>query len=257
MEYTLEDLTVEEIAAGYRKDAEGNCTCLACATLFPHGEIFNFNERFFEPERAVQLHLQTEHPQYFFNLLNSDSRYVSFTENQKQLLTLLQSGLSDKEIAQKTGLAQPTIRHQRFTFREKAKQAKMTLALYEMAMAARRGGDEEIVSIHDNAKMVDARYVTTTVEKEKTIASFFEAESPLRLKSLPAREKKKIIVLSRIAEEFTPRHKYSEADVNRMLKDIYEDHATLRRYLIEYGFFGRTIDGSAYWRNEGPGHTAP
>lgn len=43
---------------------------------------------------------------------------------------------------------------------------------------------------------------------------------------------------------------YSEREVNRILKRIYEDYANLRRALIEYGFIDRTNDGSSYWVKE-------
>lgn len=43
----------------------------------------------------------------------------------------------------------------------------------------------------------------------------------------------------------------NEREVNEILKGIYPDFASLRRYLIEYGFFERTRDGSAYWRHPG------
>jgi hypothetical protein len=34
--------------------------------------------------------------------------------------------------------------------------------------------------------------------------------------------------------------------VNEILKNAYEDYATLRRYLIEYDFMDRKADGSQY-----------
>ena len=34
---------------------------------------------------------------------------------------------------------------------------------------------------------------------------------------------------------------------NSVLKLIYEDYATIRRYLIEYGFMERTNDCKEYW----------
>ena len=51
-----------------------------------------------------------------------------------------------------------------------------------------------------------------------------------------------------IAKEFEEGIRYSEVQVNEILKDIYPDYVTLRRYLIEYGYLERTRDGSAYWK---------
>ena len=51
-----------------------------------------------------------------------------------------------------------------------------------------------------------------------------------------------------IAKEFEEGIRYSEVQVNEILKDIYPDYVTLRRYLIEYDYLERTRDGSAYWK---------
>ncbi len=66
------------------------------------------------------------------------------------------------------------------------------------------------------------------------------------LKSYPAREKKKIIVLEEISRNFSKGKQYSEKEINRILKRVYEDYATIRRALIEYGFIERKKDGSSY-----------
>ena len=71
---------------------------------------------------------------------------------------------------------------------------------------------------------------------------------PLRLKTFPPKEKKKVVILRTIAKEFEEGIRYSEVQVNEILKDIYPDYVTLRRYLIEYGYLERTRDGSAYWK---------
>ncbi len=60
--------------------------------------------------------------------------------------------------------------------------------------------------------------------------------SPLRLKTFPAKEKKKIVVLKKISEQFENKRRYLEKEVNEVIKGIFDDFATIRRYLIEYGF---------------------
>ncbi|MCI1580038.1 MAG: DUF2087 domain-containing protein, partial [Clostridium beijerinckii] len=70
------------------------------------------------------------------------------------------------------------------------------------------------------------------------------------LKSYPAREKKKIIVLEEISRNFSKGKQYSEKEINRILKRVYEDYVTIRRALIEYGFIERKKDGSSYWIKE-------
>ncbi|MNW69193.1 hypothetical protein D3C74_481460 [compost metagenome] len=49
---------------------------------------------------------------------------------------------------------------------------------------------------------------------------------------------------------FDAKKKYSEKEVNEILRTVDSDYATLRRYLIEYGFIDRKDDGSLYWVKE-------
>jgi len=186
-------------------------------------------------------------------LTSNDKKYTGITENQKELFKMIYSGMSDNEIAKITGVAPATIRHQRFVFREKAKQAKLYLSIYELALqgAAKSktmpNGNEEIIDIHKGAKMVDDRYFVTKAEEQKVISTMFSSLSPLKLKTFSAKEKKKIVILKKIAEQFEMNKRYSEKELNSIIKGIYEDFATIRRYLIEYGFMERTNDCKEYW----------
>ena len=46
---------------------------------------------------------------------------------------------------------------------------------------------------------------------------------------------------------FEKEKKYTEQEVSEILKNLYDDFATLRRYFIEYGFMARSKDGLQYW----------
>jgi len=61
------------------------------------------------------------------------------------------------------------------------------------------------------------------------------------------KEKKKIVILKKISGQFEESRHYSEKEINTILKAIFEDYATIRRYLIEYGFMMRTTDCKEYW----------
>lgn len=106
---------------------------------------------------------------------------------------------------------------------------------------------DSIIPIHEGAKMVDARYITTKEESDKIIATVFESLSPLKLKIFSAKEKKKIVTLRKVVEQFEKGKIYTEKEVNQILKAIYDDFPTMRRYLIEYGFMDRTTDCAQYW----------
>jgi len=88
--------------------------------------------------------------------------------------------------------------------------------------------------------------VTTEEQREIGGRYFLEGES-LSLKSFPKKQKAKLVVLNRIAELFDRAKRYTEKEVNAILGGVYEDHVTIRRYLIEYGFLARKPDGSEYW----------
>lgn len=67
------------------------------------------------------------------------------------------------------------------------------------------------------------------------------------LHTFPAKEKKKIIILREIATNFKSGEIYTEKEINRVLKRIYDDYVLIRRYLIEYGFLDRNTNGTGYW----------
>lgn len=247
-------ISLDEIEAGYEYQPHRKTfTCLACGKEFEMGEMFTFDGRFYDASKAILLHIEREHGSMLDILTSFDKKYTGITENQRELLSLIHQGLSDKEIASQTGVAPSTIRHQRFVFREKAKQAKLYLAIFdvvEKAAAERKTKvpEDELVNIHSGARMVDDRYFISKAEEDKTIAAVFESLQPLKLKVFSHKEKKKIVILRRIAEEFVKDRRYAEKEVNAILKAIYEDYATIRRYLIEYGFMERTNDCREYWK---------
>lgn len=250
----LAGMTIEEIKNGYLFDRQADkYVCNLCSSEFENGEIFKIGERYFDAGRMVKLHIQKEHEDILHILGSCDKKYTGITENQKELLGMIYSGMTDNEIAGKTGVAPATIRHQRFVFREKAKQAKLYLAIYELAVqgavSSKKPPDkaEEIIDVHKGAKMVDDRYFITKAEEEKIIQTMFSSLDPLKLKTFSPKEKKKIVILKKISQQFDKSKRYDEKEVNSLLKAIYEDFATLRRYLIEYGFMERTKDCKEYW----------
>ena len=70
-----------------------------------------------------------------------------------------------------------------------------------------------------------------------------------RLRTIPAKHSKLLVVLDHLAQEFEPGRTYSEAEVNEMLRRFHPDFAALRRYLVENGFMTR--EDSLYWRSGG------
>jgi len=69
-----------------------------------------------------------------------------------------------------------------------------------------------------------------------------------RLKSLPAQHKKQQAVLRHIVKRFEPGARYSEKQVNEMLRQVHDDTATLRRALVDERLLAR--QAGEYWRTD-------
>ncbi|MET7394743.1 DUF2087 domain-containing protein [Dactylosporangium sp. NPDC005572] len=71
-----------------------------------------------------------------------------------------------------------------------------------------------------------------------------------RLTQIPAAQGKRLVVLEHISSAFEPGVHYPEREVNAILRAWHDDHAALRRYLVDTGFLTRA--DSVYWRSGGP-----
>jgi hypothetical protein len=81
----------------------------------------------------------------------------------------------------------------------------------------------------------------------ETVRRFFSPEG--RLHTMPTRQAKRQLVLDRVAQHFQPGKTYAEHDVDAVLKEIHDDHAALRRYLVDHGLLTR--EDNVYWRSGG------
>ena len=71
-----------------------------------------------------------------------------------------------------------------------------------------------------------------------------------RISVIPAKRAARFLLLDQVAQAFEPGNRYSEIAVNNILKSVYDDHAALRRYLVDEELLSRTPDGT-YWRSGG------
>lgn len=83
--------------------------------------------------------------------------------------------------------------------------------------------------------------------REVVLRAFVGADG--RLAAIPTKIGKRLVVLDFLAQDFEVGRTYPEAEVNALLRRHHDDHAALRRYLIEEGFMERR-DG-VYWRAGG------
>jgi hypothetical protein len=83
-------------------------------------------------------------------------------------------------------------------------------------------------------------------DEEAVLRSFFRDG---RLTEVPTKASKRRIVLERVALEFEPGRHYDEREVNVIVGAFFNDHAALRRYLVDEGFLDR--EAGTYWRSGG------
>jgi hypothetical protein len=70
-----------------------------------------------------------------------------------------------------------------------------------------------------------------------------------RIIAMPAKRSRRLLLLDCVAQHFEPGRRYPEAEVDAILKSLHDDHAALRRYLIDEQLMSR--EAGIYWRTGG------
>lgn len=94
-------------------------------------------------------------------------------------------------------------------------------------------------------------FTITLEEQEKILRTYFKEGLEGPLHGFPSKERRKIIILKHIMKGFKSNQRYTEKEVNEILKQVFQDYVMLRRYLVDYGFMERTEDGLTYWVKDG------
>ena len=235
--------SVNDLKRGYVfAAAQDRFHCLCCGFKTEPGQIYRAADAYYDAEKFIRIHIETEHGSPLQILLQLDKRWTGLTELQTQLIGLFAGGVSDQEIAGQLGSGSvSTIRNHRFLLREKLKQAKCFLAIGELM--------EELSQTKSTAPVAKETGSVSAAE-QKILATYFPQGIEGPLATYPGREKRRLIVLRQLAERFSPDRAYDEKEVNAVLSAAYEDHVLLRRHLIDYGFLSRRPDGSEYRRND-------
>lgn len=224
----------------------GRFICLIDGMVCEKGVIYQEEGVFYEAERYMQHYIQQHHTSMFSYLVELDKKWTGMTEIQSGMVQSFYQGRSDTEIVAEVGGSKSTIRNHRFALREKTKQAKVFLAIMEL-LEEQQNDPAPLVSVHRTATMVDERYAVTEKESQDILKQYFKEGLDGPLSEFPRKEKRKIVILRHLMNGFNPGTKYTEKEVNAVLKRSYGDYVTLRRYMIEYGFMDRLDDGSQYW----------
>lgn len=80
--------------------------------------------------------------------------------------------------------------------------------------------------------------------RDKTLRSFFAGS---RLTSIPARRRARVVILLHLLDRFEVGRTYLETQVNALLREAFDDVASLRRELVDYQFLER--EAGVYWVN--------
>lgn len=175
--------TIEDFKRGYLWDnKKGEFICLIC------GKNIGINTD------IINDHMLT-HGSPVERLLMLDKKHTGLTEIQKELLDMLSSKCSDKEIASNLACTESTVRNIRFSLRERARQARAFLAIMELV--------DEGASNSVNHKI---RY-------------------------FPIKEEKRKVLLPRFANLFEPNRLYTKNEVKAIINKVYDNDALIRRYL--------------------------
>ena len=84
-------------------------------------------------------------------------------------------------------------------------------------------------------------------DRDAVLRAFLDDEG--RLRTIPTKISKRLVILDLLAQEFEPGERYDETEVNSRLRAFHPDVAALRRYLVEERFLDR--EHGVYWRSGG------
>lgn len=72
--------------------------------------------------------------------------------------------------------------------------------------------------------------------------------TPEHPEKIARKSPKRRVQVERAANLFSRERKYTEREINELLKTLFEDHVFARRMMIEHGILDRTANGSEYWK---------
>ena len=228
--------TFEDLKCGYVQEKD-QYVCLLCGKKIEKGIIFPEAGVLYEASRYMQFHIEQVHQSVFDYLTQLDKKVTGLTEHQTKLLQLFYRGKSDEEVQNELGIGSAsTIRNHRFTLKEKERQSKVYLVMMELLKEKAKP-----------ATSVISAPKTPKFQEDRLLKTLFPEGTDGPLRTFSVKEKHKLIVLQEIVKRFQSEQTYTEKEINQILKAVYHDFATLRRYLVEYNFLDRTPDGSQYW----------
>jgi predicted transcriptional regulator len=171
--------------------------------------------------------------------------------NRLKIVALLAVGeRSVEDLAAKLDLTSSTVSHHLARLSAiglVSARAEGYYSIYRLEEGALAGMAHRLLK--DETLPAVAADVELDVFDRKVLETYLGADG--RIKAFPVQRKKDLVILRHVARVFEPRRRYSEKEVNAMLRRFNDDTARLRRYLVEFGFMQREGGGGAYWLAQG------
>lgn len=167
-------------------------------------------------------------------------------KNRLQILGLLANAERNVgELALILDLKEPTVSHHLAIMKDLGlikMRAEGNVRVYWLNDDFLEQMNKDIFSASNLATLVDNEKTAETWE-EKVLKTFVQNG---RLTDIPARQKKRLVVLKWLVDQFEHGEHYPELTFNELLKQYHDDHASLRRYLVEERLMAR--EKNVYWR---------
>ena len=166
-------------------------------------------------------------------------------ETRLQIVGILANGeRSVGELATALKLTEPTISHHLAMMKEVGLlgvRAEGTTRIYWLDTKFLERMNKDIFSQANLANLVVEDKEDSP--EQKVLQTFIEDN---RIKEIPAKRQKRLVILKWLVNQFEKGVRYPEAEMNARLRQYHPDHAALRRYLVENGLMQR--EGGFYWR---------
>lgn len=161
------------------------------------------------------------------------------------------------DLAERVELSEPTVSHHLTKLRE-ARLVTLRMAgnqrFYRLNPSGldefkRLAADIERLPTQPDRKPSDNQWIEAlgwSAEDSKVLRDFTRDG---KLTTLPVGGHKKLTVIMRwVATRFEPERRYTEPEVNAVLKSVYaEDFVSLRRDMVDFGYLRRELGGGKYW----------
>ncbi len=174
----------------------------------------------------------------FFKALADESRL-------KIIGIIAQQPRSVDELAALLGVSGPTVSHHLQYLQHVGlveARAQQYYSIYSLRTDALHAMAKEILATDRLTKAV-----TEDVDMDayaRKVMSVYVPDG--RIKQIPTQLKKLEVIIRWLAKNFEPGQRYTEKQVNEILKQYHEDYATLRRELVDFHLLDRK--NSIYWR---------